>query len=62
MHRRWGIRRLVDKGATLEVKDEKGWTPPSWVVHRADVGTVKPLIDNGVDIEAEGEDGHPEKP
>ncbi len=51
------VKDLLEKGADVEVKDEKGWTPLMWACAKGHADVARLMIENGADIEAKSEDG-----
>ncbi len=50
---------LVDAGADLEARDDRGYTPLLWAVRMGRGRTVSALIDAGADIAARDDEGTP---
>jgi ankyrin repeat protein len=46
------VRGLVERGASVEAKDDKGRTPLSWAAHRGETGTAEFLIAKGAEVDA----------
>ena len=50
-------RLLLDKGAQVEAKDNRGCTPLHWAAREGYVEIVRLLCDRGADVEAHDNDG-----
>ena len=48
---------LLDSGAGINARDQRGWTPLLWAVSRGQTKVVKLLLDKGADVNAKGEHG-----
>jgi uncharacterized protein len=51
------VRSLLDSGADVNAKDERGWTALLWAISRGQIDLVKLLLDKGSDVNAKGEHG-----
>ena len=45
---------LIEKGATVEVKDTNSWTPFLWSCYIGNVEIAESLLTNGADVNARG--------
>jgi ankyrin repeat protein len=48
---------LIESGASVNIKDDIGYTALHYVVHSDDVNLAKILLDNGADVNATGNTG-----
>lgn len=46
------MKKLVEPGVGVNIRDAQGWTPFLWAAHQGDVDALKFLRDNGADIQA----------
>ncbi|MBA0783840.1 hypothetical protein Gotri_001490 [Gossypium trilobum] len=54
----WAIQRLVENGATINGRDQHGWTALHRASFKGRTDAVKILIDKGIDIDSRDEDGY----
>lgn len=52
------IQRLLENGASINGRDQHGWTALHRASFKGRIEVVKALIENGIDINAKDEDGY----
>nr|C7B178.1 RecName: Full=Protein VAPYRIN; Short=PhVpy; AltName: Full=Protein PENETRATION AND ARBUSCULE MORPHOGENESIS 1 [Petunia x hybrida]ACU00619.1 penetration and arbuscule morphogenesis protein [Petunia x hybrida] len=52
------VQRLLENGASINGRDQHGWTALHRACFKGRIEVVKALIDNGIDVNARDEDGY----
>ncbi|KAK7270235.1 hypothetical protein RIF29_23237 [Crotalaria pallida] len=53
-----GVKRCIEEGASLNTRDQNGWTPLHWAAFKGRIKSLKVLLEHGAEVDAVDGDGY----